>query len=310
MAILSNTPGPDCELAIRIKFKTLSQFQRDYDEQLKQGTYFLRTKKKKPLQTRVQLIFILESQDQEVWTWGKIEHVVSKKESQVNNTVRGIRIRLHDMGPQRRSELEGLFGSQRNTGESPKVNYGQSQFSRTRELEERIQDMLRMSLTANHYTMLGVKPDATLDEIDVAYQKRVREFHPDQYFRQVPEHVMENLQSLFTKLQRSYQTISDNDRRATYDVSINNYANPSALKQAQTHMKLKRAFAHAYEKQVLTPRKEKLESLEKAAEIDFSLGNYRGAFNKYKLASHLDPLNSSYKKQLQNLESLIQDDQL
>ena len=61
------------------------------------------------------------------------------------------------------------------------------------------------------YTILGVKPTATEAEIKKAYRKKALEFHPDKN----PSRTAEDT---FKEINRAYATLSDVDKRRTYDL--------------------------------------------------------------------------------------------
>jgi DnaJ-class molecular chaperone len=64
----------------------------------------------------------------------------------------------------------------------------------------------------NRYEVLGLKTDATLDEIKKAYKKLVARTHPD-----VAGEVMK---PLFLSVQDAYETLVDPSKRAAYDLEI------------------------------------------------------------------------------------------
>jgi curved DNA-binding protein CbpA len=58
-----------------------------------------------------------------------------------------------------------------------------------------------------HYEELGVEPDATKAEIKKAYRKLVVKAHPDQG----------GDEQRFKRLQKAYEVLSDDEKRAAYD---------------------------------------------------------------------------------------------
>lgn len=68
-----------------------------------------------------------------------------------------------------------------------------------------------MDRTVDHYAMLGVSPQATPDEIKRAYRRRARDLHPD------ANPGDPDAEARFKELARSYEVLSDPQRRQLYD---------------------------------------------------------------------------------------------
>ncbi len=82
-------------------------------------------------------------------------------------------------------------------------------------------------MVKNYYTILGILPTATAEDIKGAYRKRVKEYHPDHYG--------ENSRP-FLEVQEAYGVLSDPTHRSHYDRSIRGsrfYSTPPIRSQAE-----------------------------------------------------------------------------
>ncbi|MEN3046704.1 MAG: DnaJ domain-containing protein [Candidatus Hydrothermales bacterium] len=68
----------------------------------------------------------------------------------------------------------------------------------------------------NYYEILGIKTFATSEEIERAYRKLVREFHPDR-FKKEGEEAYKKAVERFTLINEAYNVLSDSEKRKKYD---------------------------------------------------------------------------------------------
>jgi len=66
-------------------------------------------------------------------------------------------------------------------------------------------------VASDWYTVLGVKPTATGEEIKKAYRKKALQFHPD-------KNPSATAEEIFKEINKAYETLSDKDKRRTYDL--------------------------------------------------------------------------------------------
>ena len=66
-------------------------------------------------------------------------------------------------------------------------------------------------MAKNYYIVLGIRSDATIDEIKAAYRQQVKEYHPDYYGAD---------SGPFQDIQEAYSVLTDPKRRQNYDVQI------------------------------------------------------------------------------------------
>jgi DnaJ-class molecular chaperone len=74
----------------------------------------------------------------------------------------------------------------------------------------------------NYYELLGVSPDATPLEIEIAYSDLSRIYDPDSRFFAdiIDEPITEEQREVFEYIKLAYATLMDDERRRTYDESL------------------------------------------------------------------------------------------
>ena len=72
------------------------------------------------------------------------------------------------------------------------------------------------AISADHYTVLGLKPGAALEEIRAAYFEASRVFHPDRYFGKKLGSFQGRLERVFKRLAEAHATLTDDARRDAY----------------------------------------------------------------------------------------------
>ncbi|MBN2576800.1 MAG: DUF4388 domain-containing protein [Deltaproteobacteria bacterium] len=80
---------------------------------------------------------------------------------------------------------------------------------------EELAVMLDVMHHQTHFEVLGVDRDAAQSEIDVAYEVRARNFHPD-HFRARPEPVRVVAERIFERLEEAHAVLSDGTARRRY----------------------------------------------------------------------------------------------
>ncbi len=71
-----------------------------------------------------------------------------------------------------------------------------------------------------HYELLGVVREAPPEKISEAYFERSRLFHPDLRHREDLARFEKELTAVFDRMKKAYETLSDPDKRALYDQSL------------------------------------------------------------------------------------------
>jgi curved DNA-binding protein CbpA len=76
------------------------------------------------------------------------------------------------------------------------------------------------SKSQNFYEVLGVDTEASNSQIETAYQRLARQYHPDQQFREGMAQLKDELGELFSRVTEAYKILSDDSRRWEYDLSL------------------------------------------------------------------------------------------
>ena len=85
---------------------------------------------------------------------------------------------------------------------------------RAQEGINRAQEMKRKATFVDHYAILGLEKGASSHEIQAAYKKMVREWHPDRYS---DKNKKKEAESMMKKINTAYDVLGDPDKKRMYD---------------------------------------------------------------------------------------------
>lgn len=128
----------------------------------------------------------------------------------------------------------------------------------------------------SHYQVLGVDPGAPISAIKKAYYKLAKEYHPDIHFRTSDEGLKDKLTAIFDRINKAYEVLGNEGKRAEYDLSLSAVRLPKAKEEAKEG-DLQRAE----------------EQFKRGIE-EFKKGNYWGASESFKWATKLNPQKALY----------------
>jgi len=88
------------------------------------------------------------------------------------------------------------------------------------EMEKRINEVVELSehiAVWSHYQILDVSSDCSQAEIKKAYFKLARKYHPDIFGGEILPDVKDKIEEVFSYITKSYETLSDEEKRKGYD---------------------------------------------------------------------------------------------
>jgi tetratricopeptide (TPR) repeat protein len=157
----------------------------------------------------------------------------------------------------------------------------------TREIIEKAFDALPGQ---DHYQVLGITVAVTSAELKKAYFRLAKSYHPDRHFDATMADLKNKLEALFDRIHKAYTILSDQMKRAEYDMTAMKKMHGAATKAADEFVK-KRAAGY---------QEEDKEKVARAADQfnngmrEFKTGNYWGALEAFTWATRLDPLKAPY----------------
>ncbi len=84
------------------------------------------------------------------------------------------------------------------------------------ERKKEILDFERALERADHFSILGVRPGATAEEIKQGYYAASRRYHPDRFYGKNIGSFRGRVDRIFKRVAQAYETLSDDDKRAAY----------------------------------------------------------------------------------------------
>lgn len=126
----------------------------------------------------------------------------------------------------------------------------------------------------NHYQVLGVDPGVPSSDIKKAYYKLSKEYHPDRHFKSQEEGLKDELTVIFDRINRAYEVLGDEGRRAEYDLSLSRERLSAEKGEERGPQRAEEYFKKGIE--------------------EFKKGNYKGASESFNSATKLNPQKALY----------------
>lgn len=174
---------------------------------------------------------------------------------------------------------------------------------------EKVDELYSKLPTMDHYHILGITKDSTLEEIKKAYFIKTKEFHPDRHFSFVSDSLKNKLTALCTHLTLAYNTLRNPEIKNEYDL---NQSFKAASMEGRTVEIAKAKFEEGKKIYWEKSYTEAANLFKQAAYLDSSTAGYhfyhgialakmkkfREAQEAISKAITLDPLNSNYMAEL------------
>lgn len=144
------------------------------------------------------------------------------------------------------------------------------------QLIEKIHKFFRGIDGMNYYQVLGVDPKAPLTNIKKAFYRLAKEYHPDIHFKSLEEGLMDELTTIFGRINKAYEVLGNKSKRDEYDLSLSMTRFPSEKERAVEgdSQKAEEQFRRGIE--------------------EFKKGNHWGASESFKWATKLNSQKAIY----------------
>lgn len=145
----------------------------------------------------------------------------------------------------------------------------------------------------DYYQLLKVSRDASFAEIQAAFFRESRQFHPDRYFGVADDDLKVKLNTLYKRLSEGYGVLKDPDARHLYEQQLNR-GGPLRFERAALDALNRQAVAPEMAATTQQGRKFMVLGLE-----SLKRGDARGASLNFQFALNAEPTNDVIKSFLQ-----------
>jgi curved DNA-binding protein CbpA len=158
---------------------------------------------------------------------------------------------------------------------------------------QKLEDMLAAFESAGLYEVLEISPEASPDEVQIAYHRMAKQFHPDRFqSKEFSDETRSTAEQVFTQINRAYLTLKDPVFRADYDEK-------RLSKESRVEAELKaRGGGHAEDDRTA-------EAIFRDGRVLLSKGEFEKAVEHLKACLWLSPEKATYNHFLGVAESEI-----
>ncbi len=190
-------------------------------------------------------------------------------------------------------------------GEMPEEKIGRKIDPETKQM---IEDMYGECERLGHYGVLGVRDNASLDEIKVAYREAVKKYHPDVYSHLGDNSLKDKLDDIFSYITVAYSILSNQEKRREYDKVLTSKPARLAAVQGKARSSFEEGKKHLRRKNYQNAER----FFQEAVYYDTTVSEYhyyygltlatqnkfREAEKEFEAARRLEPHNAKYLTEL------------
>lgn len=141
----------------------------------------------------------------------------------------------------------------------------------------------------DHYQVLGVTAASTAEEIKHAYFHLAKAYHPDRHFDPTMADMKATFEALFDRIHTSYMVLSDQMKRAEFDLAAKKAPAPRPPESGEFVEKKAEGYQEDYKEKALRAADQFNSGMK-----EFKTGNYWGAVEAFTWATRLDPIKAPY----------------
>ncbi len=147
------------------------------------------------------------------------------------------------------------------------------------EVRQEILEMYKLVQESNYYELLGVDPEADKAKVNARFRELARKWHTDRFSQYDLGADKEKVQEIFAAINSAHRTLTNDDRRAEYDMEIHDGPSINEILEAESHFRRGKSMLNS--------------------------GSYKGAYEAFKTAVEMKEDELEYQAHLLYTEYLL-----
>lgn len=267
------------------------------------GGIFLETDEKLPLDAVIELTFRLPQKEETFTLQGRVVHCQERDTATGRPAGLGLQFIQLDEALKRSlltslAEMEKAGVQEWKTPAAPPQVEAVFRQEIGEEVIRMISTFTKLGEQADYYAILGVKRNASGTEIQQAYHRFCRQFHPDLFLHTIPADGLRQLEEVYNKRTIAYRTLKTKASRLHYDLEHKiTEASPEISAQEKQNF-----FKCQWLKKEQPEKAAKAEKLYTMALEEAGRGQKGSAITNLKLSLQLNPYDQRVQEKLSELE--------